>query len=126
MYKKKTTTIKSVSAPLHAVGAVWVEGGGPKGEEEVGEEEAGEIARTTGEEGDGRESGKAEMEGTETPLVLRFGIEVVGGKIRAGERSKAEAGEGGRGRGEGGSGSAAGGNRCRRVGRVGGGEIGSW
>lgn len=95
MYK---TTIKSVSAPLHASG----ERGGQKGrveeEEEVEEKAEGEAARRKEEEAG---EGKTEV-----------GIVVVAGKSWAAEGGKTEVG----GSGEERSGDAEGGRRCWRAG----------
>lgn len=89
------TTIKTVSAPRHALG----EGRGEKGkaevEGEVVETEAGEAARRKGEAGG---EGKG---------VLWVGIAAVAGKSRAVERGTTEGG----GSGERGSGDAEGGRR---------------
>lgn len=82
-----------------------------KGEKEEVEVEGGEeveTARRKEEEGD---EGRTEVEEGEPALVLRFGMVVGGGRVRAAGRGKTEA----RGRGERGSEDAEGGRRVWRA-----------
>lgn len=83
------TTIKSVSAPLHALGEGGRQKGKAGGEGEVVEKEEAEVVRRKGEAGD---------EGKVAPTL---GIAVGAGKSSAAERGKTEeGGSGGRGSGE--------------------------
>lgn len=110
------TTIKPVSAPLHALGEGRGQKGKAEGEEEVvgkGEEEAVRRREEVGDEG---------------KVVLRFGIAVGAGMSWVAERGKTDVG----GSGEKGSGDAEGGRRfwhagpCTGDGETGeGGETGS-
>lgn len=104
------TTIKSASAPPHALGEEKGQRGKAEGVEEVEEGEEGEAARTR-KEGEGGE-GKAGREGAEPALVLRFGTVVGGGKGQVVVRGKTEGG----GRGEGRSLGAEGGRRFWQTG----------
>lgn len=103
------TTIKPVSAPLHALREGRGQKGKAEGEEEGVEKEEEEAVRRWEEAGD---EGKA---------ALRFGIVVESGKSWVVERGKTDGG----GSGEKGSGDAEGGRRFWHAGPcTGGGETG--